>query len=135
MHHEVDLAPLLFERIEDGVDAGFVANVAMAGHEAVDLGEQRLDALLQCIALIGQRNFAALGMDRLGDPPCDRTVVRDAHDDATLALHQTRCLSHALSPILSAGIDDADARLHKIQKRQTGAVSARAANCRELPMA
>ncbi|MNL23427.1 hypothetical protein D3C87_1448160 [compost metagenome] len=106
MHDEVDLAPVLFKRGEDLVDGGFVADVTVAGQETVDFRQQRLDALLQCIALIGQRNFAALGMNRLGDPPCDRTVVRDAHDDATLALHQTRCLSHALSPILNAGIDN-----------------------------
>ena len=70
----------------------------MAGQHRVDFGGQRLDALLQRIALIGQGNFAALGVDGLGDTPSDRTVVGDAHDDASLALHQTGCFSHTLLP-------------------------------------
>ena len=53
-----------------------------------DLGRQRLDALLERVALIGEGQRRALRGGRLGDAPGDRAVVGDAHDQPALALHQ-----------------------------------------------
>ncbi|MNL47772.1 hypothetical protein D3C87_1705770 [compost metagenome] len=129
MHHEIDLAPLLLKRVEDRVDGGFVADVTVAGHEAVDFREQRLDALFQSVALIGQRNFTTLRVDGLGNAPCDGTVVCNAHDDAALALHQTGCLSHGKSPILFPATAGAGAKVHKCHTHPTERVRQIVENC------
>ena len=70
-----------------------VGDVAMAQHQAADLGGQRLDPLLQRVALIGQRDLGALGVAGLGNAPGDRTVIGDAEHHASLALHQARKVS------------------------------------------
>ena len=81
---------------EDRVDRRRIGDVAMAGDDRAELGGQRLDALLQRVALVGQRKFGSGIGAGLGDAPGDRTVVGDAHDDAALAVHQTGCLDHVL---------------------------------------
>ncbi|GAA0007588.1 hypothetical protein BRDID11002_75940 [Bradyrhizobium diazoefficiens] len=61
----------------------------MAEHESADLGGERLDALLQRIALIGEGELGARCVACLGDTPGDRAVVGNAEDHPALALHQT----------------------------------------------
>ena len=56
---------------------------------AAELLGERLDALLQGVALIGQSDGGALRLARLGDTPGNRAVVGHPQDHATLALHQT----------------------------------------------
>jgi hypothetical protein len=61
----------------------------MAEHEPADLGGERLDALLQRIALLGEGKLGAGRVACLGNAPGDRAVVGNAEDHAPLALHQT----------------------------------------------
>src|SRR5690606_13342725 len=91
---EIQLAPFLLDRGEDGVDGGAVGDVAMAGDKGADLFRQRLDALLQRVALIGKGQFRALIGAGLGDAPGDGAVVRDAKDDAAFAGHQAVSTRH-----------------------------------------
>ena len=64
-------------------------HVAMTEHARADLLRQRLDALLQRIALIGEGDLGALGAAGPGDAPGQRPVVGDPQDQAALAAHQT----------------------------------------------
>jgi hypothetical protein len=50
----------------------------MADDMGAQFRRQRLDALLQRIALIGEGEFGAVVVGSLGDAPGDRSVVRDA---------------------------------------------------------
>jgi len=52
------------------------------------LGGKRLDALLEGITLIGQRDFRTLGGAGFGYAPGDGPVVGDTHDQTPLAGHQ-----------------------------------------------
>ena len=67
-----------------------------------DLLRQRLDALLQRIALVGEGNVGALGAAGPGDAPGQRAVVGDAQDQTALAAHETRGFRH--NPPQTAGI-------------------------------
>ena len=89
MHDEVERAPGLLRGREHRVDGRRLGDVAMAEHLRADLLRQRLDALLQRIALIGEGDFGALGAAGLGDAPGERPVVGDPQDQAALAAHQT----------------------------------------------
>ena len=60
-------------------------SIIAAGFERLD---QRQDALLEHIALIGKGQFRARVMQRLGDAPGDGMLVGDAHDQAFLAFHK-----------------------------------------------
>jgi len=66
----------------------------MAGKNAADFRYQRLDPLLQGIALVRKRNLAALSVNGLGNTPGDGAVVGNAHDEAALARHQSGRLNH-----------------------------------------
>jgi hypothetical protein len=61
----------------------------MAEHEAAELGRERLDPLLQRVALIGQCDLGAGRARRLRNAPGDRAIIGDAENDPALALHQT----------------------------------------------
>ena len=65
-----------------------VGDIAMAEHLRADLLRQRLDALLQRVALVGEGNVGALGAAGLGDAPGERPVVGDPQDQAALAAHR-----------------------------------------------
>ena len=73
---------------KDGVDRGGVGDVAMAQQDTADLPGQRLDPLLQRIALPGQRDLGAGVVACLGDAPRNRAVIGNAEDHSPLALHQ-----------------------------------------------
>jgi hypothetical protein len=85
---EVELAPELLFGVEHRIDGRRIGDVAMADDMAAEFRRQRLDALLQRIALIGEGEFGALRLARLGNAPGDGTVVGDAQNDAALALEQ-----------------------------------------------
>jgi hypothetical protein len=85
VNDEVDLAPQLFDVVEDSIDGRLVADIAMSSKNAVYFCNQGLNALLQRIALVGKCDFAALRMNSLGNAPRNRTIVGNAHDDAALA--------------------------------------------------
>jgi hypothetical protein len=62
----------------------------MADDGGVELAGERLDPLLQRVALIGQGQRGAVLVGRPGDAPGDRAVVRDPHDQAALAGQDAR---------------------------------------------
>jgi hypothetical protein len=64
---------------------------------ALEFGRQRLDALLQSIALIGEGQFRTLLGAGLGNAPGNRAVVGHAHDEAALAL-QKPCSDTVMVP-------------------------------------
>ncbi len=97
MDDEIELAPRRFHRREDGVDGGGLRHVAMADDQPVDLLGQRLDPLLERIALIGEGKVRAMRAAGLGDAPGDRAVVGDTHDQAALAAHESRRVRHECS--------------------------------------
>ena len=86
--------------VEHGIDAGDVLDVAGQHQFDAERFRQRLDALAERLALIGEGELGALRGQRLGDAPGDRMIIGDAHDQAALALHQV-CM-HAPSCPLSA---------------------------------
>jgi hypothetical protein len=54
-----------------------IGDIAMPEQEAVKFLGQRLDPLLQGVALPGQGDFRTSRVARLGNAPGDRTVVGD----------------------------------------------------------
>jgi hypothetical protein len=69
----------------------------MAQQDSAKLPGQRLDALLQRVALPGERDFRARVVACLGDAPGDRAVVGDAEDHPAFTLHQACFLRHPVS--------------------------------------
>jgi hypothetical protein len=66
----------------------------MADDDTARRSRQRLDAFLQRVALIGEREFCAMRARRLRDAPRNRPVVGDAQDQAALACHQPSGFRH-----------------------------------------
>ena len=62
---EIDRAPGRLHGGECGIDGGRLGHVAIADHDAAELLGQRLDALLERVALIGE---GKLGAVRRGTP-------------------------------------------------------------------
>ena len=98
MHDEVDLAPVLFQPGKNRIDRLEIGHIAVTGHEGAQFLRQRLDTLLQRVALPGQRNFRARVGTGLGDAPSDGTIIGDTHDEAAFASHEAGCLSHFMLP-------------------------------------
>ena len=89
MNDKIELAPRRLRRRENRIDGRGLGHVAMADHQRVDLLGERLDALFERIALVGQCKFGTVRTTRLGDSPGNRPVVGHPHDQAALAAHQT----------------------------------------------
>ena len=87
-----------FRVLEDRIHRGAIRDVARQDMLNAGLGRKRLHPFFQRLALIGESHFRALVRRSFRDTPGDRPVVRDAHHQAALALHQKCCLSHFRSP-------------------------------------
>ena len=61
----------------------------MANHKAVDFLGQRLNSLLECVALIREGKVGAVVAARASNTPGDRAIVRHAHDQPAFATHKT----------------------------------------------
>ena len=94
MDQEIEAAPETLDLGEDRIHRRRVGDVAMADDMGADLLGQRLDALLQGVALVGQRDIRAGIAAGPGDSPGDRPVVGDAHDQAALPLHECAGVGH-----------------------------------------
>ena len=66
----------------------------MTEQDGVEFSGERLDALLERIALPGQANLRALIAAGLGDSPCDLTVIGNAKHNPALATHQPCPVRH-----------------------------------------
>ena len=95
MHQEIERAPGRLHGGEHRIDGRGLGDVAMADDDAADLLRQRLDALLERVALIGEGELRAVLVAGLGDAPGERAVVRDPHDQAALAAHEARGFRHS----------------------------------------
>ncbi len=84
MHQKIEPVPFLRDGGEDRIDRPPIRDIAMADDVPADLRRERLDALFQRVALIGERQFGTLRMAGLRDAPGNRPVVGDAHDEAAL---------------------------------------------------
>ena len=86
VHEHVELAA---ERVadlgEDTRDVLVRPHVTGGDERRVDRVGKIADALLDAVALIGEREFRALVREPLRDRPRDRALVRDAEDERPLA--------------------------------------------------
>ena len=89
MDQEVDAAPLFPERLKGSSNRGAVLDVARHQDLGADLFGQRLDAAAEGLALVGEGEFGAVFGELLRDAPGNGVVIRDAHDEPALALHQS----------------------------------------------
>ena len=103
MDQEIERAPCLGERREHALDGRLVGHVAGQHQLGADLVRERLDPLLDGVALIGERDLGALVGHGLGDAPGDRAVIGDAEHDAALARHQFAAVSHRPSALRKEG--------------------------------
>ncbi len=99
MDDEVDRRPTLRQSREGLVELGHVRDVALDQEVAAELLGERAHALLHRLALIAEREFGALLAQLLGNPPGQRTIVGEAHDQPALTLHQS---GHVRSVLLIA---------------------------------
>ena len=81
---------LLLDRVENRVDRGDVLDVAGHDQSRADRFGERLHALGQRVALIGEGELGAVRGQRLGDAPGDGVVVGDPHHQPAFSLHQSR---------------------------------------------
>src|SRR6185437_14048957 len=95
VNEEIEPAPALFQRRKGPVKARLVRHVAIEHDVAADGLGERLYALAEGIALIGEGKLRSLCMNGLRDRPGNRAVVGDAHNEATLARHQGLMFGHA----------------------------------------
>ena len=83
------VAPGSVELLENRVERGQILDIAGDDEIRTHRFGQRLHPPPERIPLIGEGELGALIGHRFRDAPGDGMVVGDAHDQATLALHQT----------------------------------------------
>ena len=103
MDDEVERVPPLLERVEGLVERLHVRHVAIDQQVGAKLRRQRPDALFERLALVGKGQLGALLGDRARNPPGERPVVGEAHDQPALALHQSG--QSCGPPVSSSGFD------------------------------
>ncbi len=98
MDDEVESVPSLANRVERLVELGHVADIAFDHEVAAGFGGKRADALAKRLALIAERKVGARFRELLGDPPGERLVIGEAHDQPALSRHQS---AHVSTPLCS----------------------------------
>ena len=78
---DVEAVPALPERLEERVDLPVVGHVQRQHDIAAELAGHLLDATLELVGLIVERELRALLLERLRDPPGDRAVARKPDDN------------------------------------------------------
>ena len=89
MDQKVDRAPFFLQPGEKRVHRFLGRHVAFDHLGHADRIDQRLDPLLQRVALIGKGDFGTLGRQLLGDAPGNGFVIGKAHDEPALACHKS----------------------------------------------
>ncbi len=90
MNEKIERAPAAAKLGKYGVDRLYVLAVARLDEVGADRRRERLHAFAESIALIGEGELCAVGGKRLGDAPRNGVIVGDPHDQAALAVHQSR---------------------------------------------
>ena len=75
------------EVVEHRIEALFVGNIGVDDEIAVEAFGERLHALAERLALIGESQPGARSVQRLGDAPGERAIIGDAHDEPLLPGH------------------------------------------------
>ncbi len=88
MNKEIEFSPFLCKTLENGVHAGGIHHIAGHDEGGAHRFGQRDHTLLQRFALIGEGEFGAMLGTGLGNAPCNRSIIGNAHDEAAFALHQ-----------------------------------------------
>ena len=100
---DVDLAVLLLDGGEEGVDFVVVGDVALEAGCAGELGDEALGLELHALVLVADGQGCAGLVEFLGDAPGDGTLVGQPEDHGRL----TRQIDHAflvpLRPVLGVG--------------------------------
>ena len=94
MDQEIDAAPFFGEGGEHRLDRCLVGDVAREHELGADLFGQRLDPLLDGLALIGEGDLGALIGHGLGDAPGDGAIIGNAEHEPAFACHQSAGLGH-----------------------------------------
>ena len=81
-------APGLVDRGKGCIYRGDILDIAGQDQLRADALGERLDALAERLALIGEGHLRAMGVQGARDAPGDRVLVGDAHDEAALVVHQ-----------------------------------------------
>ena len=87
MHEEIEAAPGVFQRLEDGIQGCLVFHIRRQHQLRADALRQRGHPPAERLALIGKGQIRALCGAGLGNAPGDRVIIGDAHHEAALALH------------------------------------------------
>ena len=82
------------QTIEQDIQARGIGHVGRQDQLGAELLGQGPHTFEQGLALIGDRHLGTLRMQRLGDPPGEGAVVGNAHDQASLALHERLRIGH-----------------------------------------
>ena len=88
---DVELAVLLFERGEEGVDLGVVGDVALEAGGAGKFGDEAFGFVLHALVLVADGQGCAGFVEFLGDAPGDGTLVGQPEDHGRL----TRQIDHS----------------------------------------
>src|SRR5207248_4190648 len=70
------------------------SDIGVQNEIAVETESERPYPFAQPLALISEGEVGAMSVQRLGDPPRDRPLVGDTHDEALLPRHQRHRLTH-----------------------------------------
>ena len=91
MNQEIDLAPGLLQFGENIVDGRNVFDIAGQKDVGANGIGQRLHALAEGFALIGEGQFGPVLAQFTRDAPGNGMIIGDAHHQAAPALHQSIC--------------------------------------------
>ena len=89
MDEKIHIAPVVFETGEHLIHRRNILGVARQHKVRPELLRERLDALAERLALIGECERRAMARKNARDAIGDRMIIRDAHDEAALTLHET----------------------------------------------
>jgi hypothetical protein len=85
VHDEVEPAPVLADALEHRLHLAGRAHVERHHDRRLELTGERLDEFLGLVVEIGHRQLRPERPKRLGAAPCDRMLIGDADDEASLA--------------------------------------------------
>src|SRR6185437_12985803 len=98
---KVETAPAFLDRREHRVEARLGGHVGFENKIAAEAFRERPHALAQRLALIGEGEPGAVLVQALGDPPGERAIVCDTHDETPFTGHKRHVLPFSVGRNLS----------------------------------